>query len=479
VLASFANTSINYSRVTWDFGDGFTADNLNYPSHVYEKPGKYIITLYVYAPNGIKGKFIDSIIVKEPQGSVSADRPQACIGDAVTLTAKAINSNAYVWDFGDGSVATTSPDTSAGHAYLTAGVYITKLVVKDINGCTEDGGTAGNVNIHPTPVITFTPDKPLICQGNALPLQAAGGFTYQWSPSTGLSNDAIASPVASPSVTTTYTLKAFDDIGCRNSKDLTVVVVPPGKIHVTPDTAICAGDTVYLHASGENIYKWINETAGLSNPGIGDPIAIPAVTTTYTVTGSDPYVCFTDMASVTIRVMPLPSVEAGPDVEIRAGETMRFNATGSSDVVKWEWAPATYLSCSNCASPMCSPLVSTTYIVKVRNQDGCHASDTITVKLDCEESRVAIPNAFTPNGDGVNDVFIIKGISVVKHLVIYGRWGEKVFERNNFIAGDRSSCWNGTFKGGQCPPGSYVYFAEMECPAGGVFTRKGTVILIR
>jgi hypothetical protein len=63
--------------------------------------------------------------------------------------------------------------------------------------------------------------------------------------------------------------------------------------------------------------------------------------------------------------------------------------------------------------------------------------------------------------------------------VIYGRWGEKVFERNNFIAGDRSLCWDGNYKGQQAPTGSYVYFVEMQCPSGGIFTRKGSVVLIR
>jgi hypothetical protein len=74
---------------------------------------------------------------------------------------------------------------------------------------------------------------------------------------------------------------------------------------------------------------------------------------------------------------------------------------------------------------------------------------------------------------------MIKGISVIKHMVIFGRWGEKVFERSNFIAGDRASCWDGTFRGMDAPAGSYVYFIEMECPAGGTFTRKGSVVLIR
>jgi gliding motility-associated-like protein len=116
--------------------------------------------------------------------------------------------------------------------------------------------------------------------------------------------------------------------------------------------------------------------------------------------------------------------------------------------------------------------------VEVKNEY-CKAYDTVVVAVDCKEARVRIPNAFTPNGDGVNEVFMVKGISIVKHMVIFGRWGEKVFEKDNFIAGDRASCWDGTYKGEKCRPGAYVYFIEMECPSGGTFGRKGSFVLIR
>jgi gliding motility-associated-like protein len=130
-------------------------------------------------------------------------------------------------------------------------------------------------------------------------------------------------------------------------------------------------------------------------------------------------------------------------------------------------------------SPLCTPLATTAYTLTVANQYGCKAADTVVVAVDCQESHVRIPNAFTPNGNGENDVFMLKGISIVLHMVIYSRWGEKVFERDNFIAGERANCWDGTYKGQPCATGTYVYFVEMECPSGGTFTRKGTVVLVR
>jgi gliding motility-associated-like protein len=478
LLVSFTNTSYNYIRVSWDFGDGFTADNVNYPSHVYAKPGKYIVTLNVYAYNGIQGKYIDSIIINDPVVTLPPAPAETCIGNTVVLSSKVQNASSYSWDFGDGSIVASANGT-AQHQYLTPGSYKATLLMQNDAGCVKDTTLQGDVKIRPNPVATIVPTDPIICLNNSVSLQAGGGSVYEWSPATGLSDNTISNPVASPKTTTDYILTVKDDIGCQNTAPLTIKVVQPGNLQVSPDATVCAGESVQLTATGETLYQWIDNTEGLSNTGIPNPVALTPTTSTYTVKGSDAWSCFVDEASVTVTVRPLPTVNAGPDVLVQAGYDATLNATGSDDVTVWKWVPERYLSCYNCASPLCTPLASTSYTVTVKNEYGCKASDTIVVAVDCKESRVRVPNAFTPNNDGVNDVFVVKGISIIKHMVIYNRWGEKVYERNNFIAGDRPSCWDGTFKGQKCPSGSYVYFIEMECPSGGQFSRRGSFILIR
>jgi gliding motility-associated-like protein len=226
------------------------------------------------------------------------------------------------------------------------------------------------------------------------------------------------------------------------------------------------------------VYKWINDIAGLNNSNGPDPVASPSVTTNYTITGSDAHQCFTDTAEITVQVRLLPLVNAGQDVAPMTGETVQLQATGSNDIINWKWTPADYLSCTDCPNPVCTPLSSTSYTVTVKNQYGCAVSDTVVVKLLCSESKVRIPNGFTPNGDGKNDEFMITGVAIIKHLTIFNRWGQKVYDRSNFIAGDRSLCWKGTFNGYPAEAGTYVYFVEMDCPEG-TFSRKGTMTLIR
>lgn len=479
LLVSFVNTSYNYISVDWDFGDGITAGNINYASHIYEQPGKYIVTLHVHAYNGIEGTYIDSVIINEPVVTLSPAPPESCIGQTVTLSSTAQNASSFSWDFGDGSIV-PSPNGIAQHQYQGAGVYTATLLTRNDAGCVTDTTLQSPVVIRPNPVITLTPDNPVIlCQDASVNLQAAGGSVYQWSPSTGLSDPAISDPVASPMITTDYILTVKDDIGCSNTAPLTIKVIPPGDLQVSKDDTVCAGETVQLTATGETIYQWIGNTDGLSATDIPDPKDLAPATTTYTVKGSDAYYCFTDERSVTVTVRPLPTVTAGADVLVEAGYNTTLDAVGSSDVTTWNWLPARYLSCYDCPSPLCTPLASTDYTITVKNQYGCKASDTVVVAVDCQESHVRIPNAFTPDGNGANDVFIVKGISIIKHMVIFDRWGLKVYERDNFIAGDRSSCWDGTYNGKKCPTGAYVYFVEMECPAGGSFSRKGSFVLIR
>jgi gliding motility-associated-like protein len=477
LLVSFTNTSYNAVSVAWDFGDGNTAGNVYNPSHVYEKPGTYIVTLTVYTYNGLQGTYIDSVIIHKPSVVIPKLPPETCIGNSVTLSSTVLYGSNYIWDFGDGSIVSSS-DGNATHQYQTAGSYIATLLIQNDAGCVTDTTLPDPVKIRPNPVAIISPTSPVICRGDSQPLTASGGIVYQWSPALGLNDPNIPDPIANPPFTTNYLLTVKDDIGCQNSVPVTITVVQPGNLQLRPSASICAGDTLQLNASGEMLYTWIDDTQGLDHTDIPNPVATPSEDITYTVQGSDDHHCFVHTKSIVVAVHPLPTVNAGPDIMVEAGYDATLNAVGSADIVRWQWMPERYLSCYNCPSPVCLPLATTEYILKVYNQY-CHVSDTIVVAVDCQESHVRIPNAFTPNGDGANDVFMIKGISIVKHMVIFGRWGEKVFERDNFIAGDKASCWDGTYKGQKCAPGTYIYFVEMECPSGGTFSRKGSFILVR
>ncbi len=186
----------------------------------------------------------------------------------VTLNAVASNTGLYVWDFGDGSVITTT-DTFANHQYSTPGLYAPALIMKQsANGCTGAAPLGNNINIRPDPVVTIAPAQPLICKGASVPLQATGGIMYEWLPAVDLSNAAIADPVASSGQTSSYTVNVTDDIGCKNNGQVTITVIQPIQVAVTGKGDICQGESVNLKASGAEVYKWVNDIAGLNNVNI-------------------------------------------------------------------------------------------------------------------------------------------------------------------------------------------------------------------
>lgn len=478
ILARFSNTSINYTRIVWDFGDGVTLENENSPTHIYEKPGKYYTTLTTYGPNGVTGVYKDSIQVTIPQPSITLPVADVCIDQALELKSEIQGMTAYSWDFGDGSLVTETAGQGT-HNYSVAGTYQASLVVTNERGCKTGVKLKDPIQVHPNPIVVIDPVADGICKGEGVQLKASGGQTYTWAPAAGLNNYTIPNPVATPSITTSYTVSVKDAIGCSASKSIELKIIQPMAIHVNSNNGICVGEEVQLQASGTDTYTWIGQTAGLNSTSISNPVAKPAETTTYYVVGMDKQNCFADTASVEVKVFPLPTINAGIGGTLQAGEGIQLNPVGSADIKTWNWTPADFLNCSNCKSPYALPSRDILYTLEVSTAAGCKASDTIMFKIECGAERVAIPNAFTPNGDGKNDYFVISGISNVKRLIIYNRWGTKVFDKRNFHPADQSSCWDGRVNGVEAPTETYVYFLELECLPGQTFTKKGSLIVIR
>ncbi len=477
VVANFVNTSYDYTKILWDFGDGATLADVDYPSHVYKDPGTYVVTLFVHGYNGLKGEYKDTVEVHQPAAVLKLTPAQLCLGQEVNFKATGANISQYTWDFGDGNVV-VSADSSAIHTYNNAGQLTPRLLVTDMNGCLGSA-PANKLTIHPMPVVAITPDQPRLCKGQTLQLKATGGTHYEWESAPGITSLNSASPSVSPNITTTYHVEVKDNIGCSGKGSQTVYVVQKERLNRMDDLEICFGESIQLSASGTSTYQWIKETNWLSGTTVDNPVAKPERTIQYTVVGGDTYKCFSDTASFQIAVHPLPRVNAGNDLSIQAGTSVQLNAIGSPDVASWKWMPSVQLSCENCAAPLAKPYGDTEYKIRVSTIHGCIAEDVVKVKVLCEESTVYIPNAFTPNGDGRNDRFVIHGIGLVKRLVIYDRYGKTVYERSDFEGGDPAIAWDGTQNGQLLNTGTYVYFAEMKCATGESFFRKGSITLIR
>jgi gliding motility-associated-like protein len=474
----FTNTSFNYSKLKWDFGDGTLLYNVSNPSHIYKEAGTYIVKLEVVNYYGEVKNYYDTLHLQPPIASVQVTPSNACLGDPVTLKFSGSSDLKYSWDLGDGHILKGS-DSLSKYVFSRAGEFKPGIIISNGDGCITAFSLQDAIKIHDKPVLAANPSQPIICRGASQIIQLSGAVRYEWSPADGVSDAHAAAPVINPQQSTTYQIKFWDAWACSNYDSLWVEVIAPPSLWIAEDTAICRGDSFMIRAGGADIYSWIDETAGLSAVHINNPNAKPDQSILYTLQGTDRMGCFADTANIRVTVMDLPTVELSPELDVMPGQSLPLEPQLSSDVQVITWTPATYLSCSDCISPVCRPENDMEYLVNVSNSNHCTATAKLKVKLICDETRVAIPNAFTPNADGKNDLFVIKGISRIRHLLIYNRWGQKIFERKDFAASDPAGCWNGTIGGYPAETGTYVYYVEMECPEGGMFYRKGTVTLIR
>jgi len=244
------------------------------------------------------------------------------------------------------------------------------------------------------------------------------------------------------------------------------------------DTSMCNGGIVPLFDTGGHKYLWI-PAGGLNNSTINNPWASPASTVTYTVVaqlGS----CIPDTNFVKVEVFPLPTVDAGPDQEVQAGTLIQLQALGLR-IASYEWIPSGGLSCNNSPNPEATVLDMTKFVVNVTSLHGCKASDSVNVFLFCSGKQLFLPNVFTPNADGENDVFYPRGVGInmIRSFRIYNRWGELLFARSNFQINDASNAWDGTYQGVTVRPDVYVYVVDAVCSTGKPVFVKGDVTLIK
>lgn len=459
----------------WNFGTGIAKDTsiISNPHFDFNRLGKYEVLLDVKTLYGCEKQFKDTILVAHrPKGTINAP-DYGCENANVLFKGSAdLQDVKWAWSFADGR---DSAVQNPLHIYHGAGSYNVSLIVSK-DGCSDTSNHV--IVIHASPKINLQPKDSTICLGKTIQLNAHDGTQYIWTPDVAQANNSQASPNVSPATTTLYNVKTTNEFGCVSIDSTLITVVQPFTLTVPPNSFVCKGSSIELPVSGGATYAWIGD--GLNDATSNHPIATPLVTTTYTVTGTDAHHCFTSEAKITIDVKPLPTVSVGPDIQLPTGNTVNLNATGSSDVVGWYWLPSTYLSCSNCESPVAAPRENMQYVVVGATQFGCKASDTLNIKLVCSEG-LFVPNAFTPNNDGKNDLFNLKGkgIKQIKHFQIFSRWGDIIFEKSNFQIGDQSAAWDGKVRGSLVESGTYVYFVEAECDSGEIFTRKGTVVIIR
>ncbi len=366
-----------------------------------------------------------------------------CVGGTITLYA-APGYATYDW---------TNGNTGSNITVNTSGYY--SYAATDSNGCKANAVDSVFLTVNTVPVADIITERDTVCTGQntQLYVTAAAGVDYYWYPG-GIMADTFAITDAG-----TYYLTASNS-GCTNVDSITVAAVAPPVVNLGDDQNVCSCDTtVVLTANVTGSYLW---SGSQTTPSV-------TVTTTgvYTVTVTDEHSCIgVDSVAVNIRCLTANAYVADPasgTAFAGADATLNVDSISYGGNFNFNWTPATYLQNANQQQVFVqSPQATTTYTVQVTDAEyGCTTYDSVTLTV-VPPGVPPMPNAFSPNGDGRNDVYgpyfppSLQALYTITSFRIYNRWGQMVYNGNGY--------WDGTFKGEMQQAGTYLYYITVYGP---------------
>lgn len=386
------------------------------------------------------------------------------------------------WDLGDGT--TTTAIQPPPHLYPAPGIYEVKMVIEDNSGCISDT-MRSPVTIGSYPIVDFGPPSlcltgsPLIIRDSST-VEMGTNARWKWN----FGNGSVSS---AQHATIPYTVPGQYNIslevttkeGCSTTGVRTMELFPTPLIAAAGQN-VCIGEATELEGSnltpGISISKWYWAS------GNGDTMRNRLTSYQYPAGGTyTPRLhaistagCPAAPVEVAVDVVDL-QLDAGRDTVVAKGQPLQLQALATGNNLQYSWSPGTGLNNSFAADPIATLQKDQVYNVTVISPEGCRDDDVIAVKA-YTGPEFYVPNAFTPNNDGRNDLFrvIAAGVPKLDFLQVWDRWGQEVFRTS-----DLSTPWDGTIKGKPAGTGTYVWMVQGVDYLGRTFSRRGTVTLIR
>ena len=463
-------TKTNYGSVNswrWDFGDpATTADTSNKknPTYLYNAIGNYPVQLTVGSDKGCLKTITDTLaIIDKPVFSVTNDTLICSIDD---LQLNATGTGSILW----------TPAYRINNQNSFAPIVSPKVTTTYTATLTETPGCAASksVLIKVVDNVTLkTGNDSTICQTDSVRLNVfSDGLHYLWTPSAFVDNDTAKTPLAFNLAKTTFHVIA--SIGkCNASGNITILTVPYPNASVNADTTLCFPASLQLHASGGISYTWSPATF-LNNATIQNPVTAPSESIRYIVAVRDNLGCpKAAFDTVLVNVEDIVA-DAGPrDTIVVVGQPLQLTGTGSESFF---WSPGFGLSNQNIPNPVAILSDNQQYVLRVQSGAGCSSTDTINVIVYKVKPGLYVPNAFTPNGDGINDVFkpVPIGMKAINYFRVYDRRGKLLFSTSVQNKG-----WDGAYKGAPLDSQVFVWIVEGVDYQDKVIFQKGSVTLIR
>ncbi|MBX2817123.1 MAG: gliding motility-associated C-terminal domain-containing protein [Saprospiraceae bacterium] len=323
----------------------------------------------------------------------------------------------------------------------------------------------------------------MACPGDDITLVARGDLfdSLSWTSPSGMplgSGDSITFAITEDG---TYQVQGFKD-NCVYT-DTFRLGVRSLIFTLDPDAPGCAGDPVRITVTSNSDFLfdsilWLPAEDISLGQGSESVVVRPDATQSYVAMMFFEDGCMV-LDSVTVPVSDIDDrfeVIADPDTIFFGEETtlMATNEVGAT----YQWTPTDDLQTPGSSSTVAIPPQTTTYTVDITDMAGCTTSKQVTVTVimvNCQRPDIFLPNAFSPNGDGQNDILFVRGLYLEEvDLIVFNRWGQKVFETNN-----QNSGWDGTFNGQQLEPDVYGYHLRVRCIGGDQHIEKGNITILR
>lgn len=473
--------SDNY-QINWNFGDGTFSAERN-PAHVYAHGGTYraVLTIVDSASCNISDSVARAILVLTG-GRQTIEGKAICKG-SFTQIGVAPSGEAgvsYLWN-----PAATLSNPTISNPIASPLQTTTYTLIISTPYCSDT--LMQTVEVEDLQISDI--NDTTICLGESVTLSfvvTAGLPSHvQWSSTPDFSTiiaENVNSITVNPTTETHYFLKVDGDV-CSIEREI-MVSVSQVNVEPTETQRICFEDSIRLsvQASGglQLNYLWQPETEVSSGQGTAHIWVHPSASVTYNILITNEYGCSATADIPVIKrvgTFPNPLEAMAEPNHIVEGEITQLTATYYGQNYTYEWTPSTDLADAHSPSTNATPSETRTYTVAVTDEFGCTLSKQVEVEVEpliCGEPLVFIPNTFTPNGDGKNDVLYVRsGILENFVLRIYNRWGELLFETTSLEKG-----WNGTFKGKYCEQGVYDYYFEGTCLNGDTFQKRGNVTIL-
>ena len=425
--------------------------------------GQYVYTVTATGVNGISCTDT-TIVTVNPRPALGADSTiKICTGTNQNLTTLYATAG-FTTTWSLGGVTVTNPA-----AVDVSGLY--RLIVANTFGCTDTAFVNLIVNVVDGTIAIFNAN--CTTNGSITVTPTSGILPYQYAISTAPTIFQASNLFSATNGS--YVITIRDSLGCTINKSLSIALTNNLVVSTRPDTTICTGASVVLNTmSNATVYSW-SPAGSLNNATVASPTASPAVgVTRYVVTATLGQCTATD--DVTITVEDAIQVNAGADITLILGDQIQLNAIATGGNIRSIlWTPPAGLNAPNILYPLVKAATTTLYMLSVTNDRGCTATDDILVTVipNC----LKVKNAFTPNGDGINDTWqVYEDYGCIKNITlqIFNRYGNKVFESRDY-----RNKWDGTFNGKPLPDATYYGVINFSLITGRVITIKSDITILR